>query len=98
MYGTAKGAIASFTNGLASELAQFGITVNCLSPWAIATREGPAHLPTLLGRTATADELANLVLFLASAEADFITGCNYVIDGGFCSGTGGTYTIQNNEE
>jgi NAD(P)-dependent dehydrogenase (short-subunit alcohol dehydrogenase family) len=43
-------------------------------------------------------ELANLVLFRASAEADFITGCNYVIDGGFCCGTGGTYTIQNNEE
>jgi NAD(P)-dependent dehydrogenase (short-subunit alcohol dehydrogenase family) len=88
MYGTAKGAIVSFTKGLASELAQFGITVNCLSPWAIATREGPANLPTRLGRTATADEAANLILFLASAEADFITGSNYVIDGGFCCGTG----------
>jgi NAD(P)-dependent dehydrogenase (short-subunit alcohol dehydrogenase family) len=88
MYGTAKGAIVAFTKGLASELAQFGITVNCLSPWAIATREGPAGLPTRLGRTATADEAANLVLFLASAEADFITGSNYVIDGGFCCGTG----------
>jgi NAD(P)-dependent dehydrogenase (short-subunit alcohol dehydrogenase family) len=98
MYGTAKGAIAAFTNGLAGELAQFGITVNCLSPWAIATREGPAHLPTLLGRTASADELANLVLFLASAEADFITGCNYVMDGGFSCGTGGTHTIRNIEE
>jgi 3-oxoacyl-[acyl-carrier protein] reductase len=87
MYGTAKAGVINFTKGLASEVAQYGITVNVLSPWAIATREGPAKLQTRLGRTGTADEVANLALFLVSSEADFITGSNHIIDGGFNSGS-----------
>lgn len=88
MYATSKGAIIAFTKSLAFEMAEFGVTVNCISPWAIATREGPASLPTRIGRTGTADEVASLIAFLASDEADFITGSNYVMDGGFTSGRG----------
>lgn len=86
IYATAKGAIIAFTKSIAAEMAQFGVTVNCVSPWAIATREGPANLPTRVGRKGTAEDVANLVAFLASHEADFITGSNYVIDGGYTSG------------
>ena len=86
MYGTAKAGVINFTKGLAAEVAQYGITVNSLSPWAIATREGPANLPTRLPRKGEADEVASLALFLASNEADFITGSNYIIDGGYNTG------------
>lgn len=86
MYSTSKGAIISFTKSIAFEMASFGVNVNCISPWAIATREGPAGLPTRIGRKGTADDVAALALFLASDEASFITGSNYVLDGGWTSG------------
>lgn len=86
MYGTAKGAIVALTKSIAVEMAPYDVTVNCVSPWAIATREGPAKLPTRIGRKGTAEEVAGLVAFLASDEARFITGSNYVIDGGWTSG------------
>lgn len=86
MYATAKGAIISFTKSIAFEMAQFGVTVNCIAPWAIATREGPASLPTRIGRKGTAEDVANLAAFLVSDEASFITGSNYVMDGGWKSG------------
>jgi NAD(P)-dependent dehydrogenase (short-subunit alcohol dehydrogenase family) len=85
MYATAKGAIISFTKSIAFEMAQFGVTVNCIAPWAIATREGPS-LPTRIGRKGTAEDVANLSAFLVSEEASFITGSNYVMDGGWKSG------------
>ena len=77
------------TKGLALDLAEYGVTVNCISPGAIATREGPAKLPTRLGRPGTAEEVANLTLFLASKAGDFITGSNYIIDGGRSIGSMG---------
>jgi NAD(P)-dependent dehydrogenase (short-subunit alcohol dehydrogenase family) len=86
MYATAKAGIIGFTKALAVETAQYGITVNSLSPWAIATREGPANLPVRLPRKGRADEVASLAFFLVSEEADFITGSNIVIDGGFNTG------------
>jgi NAD(P)-dependent dehydrogenase (short-subunit alcohol dehydrogenase family) len=89
LYSTAKGGIITFTKSLAMELAEFGITVNCISPGAIATRAGPASLPTRLGRSGAPEEVAGLALFLASAQADFITGSNYTIDGGRSCGSMG---------
>lgn len=86
MYATAKGGVIAFTKSIAVEMAEVGVTVNCISPWAIATREGPARLPTRLPRKGAADDVANLALFLASEEASFITGANHVIDGGWSSG------------
>jgi len=86
MYATAKSAIIGLTKSVAVETAVHGVTVNCLAPWAIATREGPAKLPTRVGRKGSAEEVAALALFLASDEAGFITGSNYVIDGGWNSG------------
>jgi NAD(P)-dependent dehydrogenase (short-subunit alcohol dehydrogenase family) len=65
---------------LAIELGEHNINVNCISPGSIDTLKGAP--PTLLGRTGRPQDVADLILFLASDESDFITGQNYIIDGG----------------
>ena len=82
LYGTAKGAIISFTKSLAMEMGRYGVTVNSIAPGAIASREGPARMKTYLGHPGTCDDVAALAAFLASKEAAFITGDNIPIDGG----------------
>ncbi|MHB9031946.1 MAG: SDR family NAD(P)-dependent oxidoreductase [Anaerolineae bacterium] len=80
-YSAAKGGVIALTKVLALELAQYHINVNCISPGSVHTQRGygPA---TFLGRSGEPGEFANLIYFLASDEADFITGQNYIIDGG----------------
>lgn len=89
LYGTAKGGVIAFTKSLAMEVGQYGITVNAISPGAIASRPGPAACPTFLNRSGSCEEVAELVLFLASDEGSFITGENIVIDGGRVLGARG---------
>lgn len=81
-YSAAKGGIIALTKALAMEVGHHAITVNCVSPGAIVP--APAEQPdmTYLGRLGRREEVASLVLFLASDEAAFITGANIVIDGG----------------
>jgi NAD(P)-dependent dehydrogenase (short-subunit alcohol dehydrogenase family) len=81
-YATAKGGVIAFTKSLAIEMSQYNVTVNSISPGAIASRPGPASLPTYLGRPGSCEEVAALALYLASDDANFITGENIVIDGG----------------
>lgn len=91
-YDAAKGGLSQLTTTLALELAPRGIAVNGVAPGMIlspmnaramtdagyrATLE--EHIPW--GRAGRADEVARLVLFLLSAEADYITGATVVIDG-----------------
>jgi 3-oxoacyl-[acyl-carrier protein] reductase len=94
-YSASKAGIIGFTRALALEVAQYGINVNAISPGPILTpgtrvlgeetyEQIRKSIP--LGRWGRPEEIANLVLFLASDESDFITGQNIVIDGG--------YTIQ----
>lgn len=79
-YSAAKGGVIAMTRALAIELGEYNINVNCVSPGSIDTcRGGP---PTYLRRLGQPDDVANLVLFLASEESGFITGQNYIIDGG----------------
>lgn len=79
-YSAAKGGVIAMTRALAIELGEYNINVNCVSPGSIDTHNGgPA---TYLKRLGKPDEVANLILFLASDESDFITGQNYIIDGG----------------
>lgn len=82
LYGTAKGAIISFTKSLAMEMGEYGVTVNSIAPGAIASRPGPASQRTFLGHPGKCEDVAALALFLASDEGSFITGENIIIDGG----------------
>ena len=91
VYALTKGAIASFTRGLARDLAPRNITVNNIQPGPVDTDMNPASGPfaqTLLNlmalkRYARGDEIGALVSFLAGPEAAFITGTGIKIDGGF---------------
>jgi 3-oxoacyl-[acyl-carrier protein] reductase len=91
VYALTKGAIASFTRGLARDLAPRGITVNNIQPGPIKTDMSPPDgdfsdgLKKIiaLGRYGQSDEVAGLVSYLASPEAAFVTGASLKIDGGF---------------
>ncbi|MDP2883551.1 MAG: glucose 1-dehydrogenase [Ignavibacteria bacterium] len=91
-YSTAKGGVLTFTRGLAKELGPRKIRVNCISPGMINTtfhntftkpevRQKVAAM-TPLGREGEASEVADLVLFLASARSSFINGESIEINGG----------------
>ncbi|WP_298308088.1 SDR family NAD(P)-dependent oxidoreductase [uncultured Erythrobacter sp.] len=91
-YATSKGAVMTMTRGLAKELGPKGIRVNALCPGMIATtfhdkftpdaaRENVAN-STPLRRQGKAEETADLVAYLASDEASFVTGANIDINGG----------------
>jgi len=90
-YAAAKAGIIGFTKSLAKEVGKFGVTVNAIAPGFIETRL-TENLPeefkimvkklTSLGRFGKPEEVADLVVFLASAQANFITGAVVNIDGG----------------
>jgi 3-oxoacyl-[acyl-carrier protein] reductase len=94
IYCASKGAVATVTMGMAREFAKYGIRVNNICPGVVET---PFHdkfsTPefvksfaerTLLGRNAVAEDVAKVVLFLASNEAaGFITGEYIAVNGGF---------------
>jgi NAD(P)-dependent dehydrogenase (short-subunit alcohol dehydrogenase family) len=93
-YTASKGAVLSLTRELAVEFARRGVRVNALCPGPVETPllmrlfEGdPAayerrrvHLP--MGRLATAREIAQGALFLASDESSYVTGTTFLVDGG----------------
>lgn len=83
VYSASKGAVVSFTKALAMELGPYNVNVNCVSPGMIsAEAESLATNGTFLGRNGTAEEMALLIAFLASEDASYITGVDYLIDGG----------------
>ena len=91
-YTAAKGAIVGMTKVLALELASAGITVNAVAPGAVDTPlNSGAYTPEVrrnyeervaLGRIGSPDEIADVVLFLASDAARYMTGQELVVDGG----------------
>ncbi len=81
-YSAAKGGVIAMTKSLAMELGPDGITVNCVSPGLVARDDHDDSRTNYLGRNCLAREVAGLIAYLASDEAAFITGQNYVIDGG----------------
>jgi NAD(P)-dependent dehydrogenase (short-subunit alcohol dehydrogenase family) len=93
-YVTSKGAITAFTRALSRELGEKGIRVNTLAPGLVMSdtlMENRAHLeqargPVIQSRALRRDEmpedLLGALVFLASAESDFITGQTIAVDGG----------------
>jgi len=91
-YAAAKGGLLTYTKGLAKELAPYGIRVNGIAPGVVATpyheRYSPgevfqrfvASIP--LGRAGTAEEIADVMVFLASHAARYITGETIEVNGG----------------
>lgn len=84
-YTAAKGGIAALTHALAVSLAG-RVRVNSISPGWIDTKlsnyGGPDATQQLVGRVGNPSDIANMVLFLCSDKAGFITGENICIDGG----------------
>ena len=82
-YSMTKGAVIAFTKAVAKLVSDKGITVNCVSPGSIDTT-GDNHSMDdfcFIGRAGTPEECANLVAFLSSDEASYISGQNYLVDG-----------------
>lgn len=93
-YGTTKAGVVAMTRGLGRELGPQGIRVNAIAPGVIETDMVREHLDDAelrgkilarfpLGRFATAQEVAQVALFLASDSASFVTGETIAVDGGF---------------
>lgn len=95
-YTASKHAILGLTKNLAVELGQFGIRVNCLSPYGVATPFGRSSLgvendeefenflnsfANLKGVTLRTEDVANAALYLAGDEAKYVSGQNLFIDG-----------------
>ena len=82
-YSAAKsGVMYGLTKSLALYGAQYGIRVCCISPGPVLTRAAMSNMSTLIGRAADPQEIVDLILYVASEKGAFITGTNYLIDGG----------------
>ena len=91
-YSAAKAGVHGFTKALALEVARKGVTVNTISPGYIGTKMVTAIpqdildtkiLPQIpIGRLGKPEEVAGLIIYLASEEAAFVTGANIAINGG----------------
>jgi len=92
-YGTSKAAVIHLTQQYAAELGEFGVRVNCVAPGPVRTKLAMAvhtqdiinayHDALPLNRYGTEDEIANVIAFLCSEKASFVTGQLIAADGGF---------------
>lgn len=97
VYSASKAAVSNMTRSMARELIAYGIRVNAVSPGPVETpafeklgleqaeqsaliEQTVATVP--MGRLGQAEEVANIVAFLASGKASYVTGANYSADGG----------------
>lgn len=93
-YGASKHAVLGMTRSIAAELGPFGVTVNCLQPGAIETpMTAPAFsaMPEFrdywekkaaLGRLGQPEDIADVIAFLCSDDARFMSGQGFFVDGG----------------
>ena len=94
-YGASKGAVRILTKDLAAELGAQNIRVNSIHPTYVKTAmadygaatagktlDEMGHDMSVLGRLAEPDEVANVIVFLAADESSYLTGAEFVVDGG----------------
>lgn len=82
MYGAAKSGLFNFVKSLALVGGPHGVRAVCVSPGPVLTRPGMATMATVRGAAAEPDELVNVILYLCSDAASFVTGTNVLVDGG----------------
>ena len=93
IYGTSKHAVAGLSKGMAVDLGSHGITVNYLQPGSIVTKMSEPFMDdpefkayweakAPIGRLGQPEEVAAAALFLASEEAQFVSGVGFNVDGG----------------
>ena len=92
-YGTSKAAVVHLTRQQAMELGEFGVRANCVAPGPVRTKLSSAvHSPEIitayfdaipLNRYGEASEIAEVVHFLCTPRASFVTGQCIAVDGGF---------------
>ena len=88
-YQAAKGGVLNLTRGLATELGEYGITVNCISPGQVPPSIHDVglverwRLSNPLERTGSPEDIKGAAVLLASRAGDWITGHNLVVDGGW---------------
>jgi NAD(P)-dependent dehydrogenase (short-subunit alcohol dehydrogenase family) len=87
-YGATKASMASMTRSWAAEFSPAGVRVNAIAPGPVFTGGASAERidalgkTTILGRAAQPEEIAEVVAFLASPKASYVTGSIYAADGG----------------
>lgn len=96
-YCAAKAGLVNLAKAIAIDHGDLGIRANCVSPGPVASEGVLQRWPsiaaaekglgprTLLGRIARPEEIAATIAFLLSSEANFITGADILIDGGYCA-------------
>jgi NAD(P)-dependent dehydrogenase (short-subunit alcohol dehydrogenase family) len=87
-YSATKAALASFTRSWAAEYSPAGVRVNTVAPGPVYTavqssdRTDAIGATTIFGRAAQAEEIAEVIAFLASSKSAYVTGSIYPVDGG----------------
>jgi len=105
-YGTSKAAVMQLTKQQAAELGEYSVRANCVCPGPVKTKLSMAvhsqeiidayHDALPLNRYGSEDEIANVITFLCSDKASFVTGQVIAADGGFESTGIGLPALRNN--